>query len=161
MKTSLPDCRKRQGSRPEVEKRNRTSSVKIVLTPVVKAAAACEAKSWQMTDSSNLICNLRRCLETFQLSAQFLPTHASQTASVGCFSSSPAQIDWLEVHVKLIALHPNCRPRITWGRCQWSGGARDSLPTVISERERWGVIKRLPARTRIASETIISQKPEY
>lgn len=149
LKTSLPDCRKSQGSRPKVGKYNRTLAVKIDVTPVVKTAAAWEANpgKWRtnLTVSSNLICNLRRCLETFQLSAQCFPTPDSRRVNVVVFFFFPARTHWLGVNVRLTMSHPNgrtARPRITRGKLQWFSSARDSFPTVT-------VIKCPPAPTEI------------
>lgn len=111
LKMSRPDCRKSQGSRPKVEKYKRTFAAKIDVTPAVKTVAVCEANpgKWQtnLTVSSNLICNLRRCLETFLLSAQLFPSPDSDS-EYAVFSFLHAQTDWLGVNVRLTMLHPYC-----------------------------------------------------
>lgn len=70
----------------------------------------CEANpgKWRtnLTVSSNLICNLRRCLKTFQLSALFFPPRPHGERAWLFFFLFPCS-HRLTVNVKLTMLHPN------------------------------------------------------
>lgn len=95
-------------------------------TLVVKTGALCCANpgKWHpnLTVSYNFICNFRRCLETFQLSAQSFPTAASRTVNAGLFFFLLApQTHWLEVNGRLTVLRPNCCPAVQ----EWLGGGRN------------------------------------